>query len=223
MFGTLLASGAARLPITRPAIAAGILHLLVVIAAARLTASASSAPPVVRRDTIALQLANPTDPTSSAGGSLPPTPLAPPPPPLTEASPVPRIDLASPYRAFDWSGLMRVEPPAGTIGVGPTADSARVRFSTEEVDQLPELRGTMKPLYPGRLKHAGISGSVQVEYVILPNGRADSASLLVIDSTEPEFTTSVIKALLGASFKPARRQGRPVAVLVQQTIRFQNR
>jgi protein TonB len=140
-----------------------------------------------------------------------------------EASPVPRIDLASPYRAADWSGLMRVESPDGTVGVGPMADSARVRFATAEVDQLPELRGSMNPLYPERLKRAGVSGSVQVEYVILPNGRADSASVRVIDSTEPEFTTSVIRAVLSASFKPARRQGRPVPVLVQQTIRFQNR
>ena len=66
-------------------------------------------------------------------------------------------------------------------------------------------------------------GFVRLAYLILPSGRADSASVRVIASTEPAFTTSVIRALLSASFKPARRRGRPVAVLVQQTIRFQNR
>jgi hypothetical protein len=45
----------------------------------------------------------------------------------------------------------------------------------------------------------------------------------VIATTDPAFAMSSIEAVLGASFKPALRAGRPVAVLVRQTIRFQDR
>jgi protein TonB len=224
MFGTLLASNTARLPVTRPAFAAGLLHLLIVIVAVRLTASTPPASPSTPRDTIALELALPRDPTLSDGSNRPSASLLPAPLPLvTEPSPPPRLELASPYGAADWRGLTGVEATGRTTDPGRAGDSSGPRFSTAEVDQLPELRGSLNPSYPETLRRAGISGSVQLEYVILPSGRPDSASVRVIASTEPAFTTSVIRAVLSASFKPARRQGRPVAVLVQQTIRFQNR
>jgi len=131
--------------------------------------------------------------------------------------------LASPFGTADWRGLVRVDTGGQSTELVHTADPVGPRFSTSEVDELPELLGVLSPEYPERLRRAGVSGWVRVVYVILPSGLADSASLRVIASTEPGFTTSVIKALLSASFKPARRRGRPVAVLVQQTIRFQNR
>jgi periplasmic protein TonB len=223
MFGTLLASNSARLPLTRPAFAAGLLHLIIVLGAVRLTASATPTSLSPPRDTIALHIDAPSYPTPSRQNDSPSTPLAPAPLPLAGASPIPRLDLASPYNAADWLPFVHVESGGRETDAVRVSDSSELRFSTADVDQLPELRGTLNPSYPERLRRAGISGSVQVEYVILPSGRPDPASLLVIASTEPEFTTSVIRALLGASFKPARRQGRPVAVLVQQTIRFQNR
>src|SRR3954454_20524558 len=223
MFGTLLASGAPRQPITRPAIIAGILHLVLVIGAVRLTAAAPSAAPVVRRDTIAFQLAPPRDPTPSGDGSAPPAPLAPAPLPLMEPSPAPRLELASPYGAADWDGLIRSAGAGLPADRGAPTDTLGLRFSTAPVDQPPELQGTLNPLYPERLRRAGISGSVQLEYVILPSGRVDSASIRVIANTEPAFAASVISAVHSASFKPARYRGMPVAVLVRQTIRFQNR
>jgi periplasmic protein TonB len=223
MFGTLLASNTARLPVTRPAFAAGLLHLIIVIGAIRLTASAPPAAPAAARDTIALQLAPPRDPALTAGGNPQSAPLAPAPVPLTSAPPIPRLDLASPYKDADWHRFVRVESAGRETGAVRPFDSSELRFSTADVDQLPELQGTLSPSYPEKLRRAGISGSVQLEYVILPNGRPDSVSLRVIASTEPAFTSSVIRAVLSASFKPARRRGRPVAMLVQQTIRFQNR
>jgi TonB family protein len=224
MFGTLLASNTAGLPVTRPAFAAGLLHLLIVIVAVRLTASTPPVLPSTPRDTIALELALPPAPTPSDGSNRPSAPLVPAPlPPVAEPSPPPRLELASPYRAADWRGLTGVDAASQALEAVRPGDSAGPRFSTADVDQLPELRGPLNPSYPGRLRRAGISGSVQLQYRVLPSGRADSASVLVIASTEPGFTTSVISAVLSARFRPARRQGRPVAVLVQQTFRFQNR
>src|SRR3954463_16138174 len=104
MFGTLLASGAPRQPITRPAMAAGILHVIVVIGALRLTAATPLAHPVAPRDTIPFQLALPHDPIPSRADN-PPSPLAPAPLPLMELSPPPPIQLAAPYGQTDWEGL----------------------------------------------------------------------------------------------------------------------
>jgi periplasmic protein TonB len=222
MFGTLLASGAPRQPMTRPAMAAGILHVIVVIGALRLTAATPSPHPVAPRDTIPFQLALPQDPIPSRADNAP-SPLAPAPLPPMEPSPPPPVQLASPYGLTDWEGLLRSNDVAPSPGLPSHSDSVAPRFSTAEVDELPRLSGTLIPLYPEGLRRAGISGSVQLAYVILPSGLVDSTSFRVIASTEPAFTISVISALRGASFKPARHRGRPVAVLVQQTVRFQNR
>jgi protein TonB len=222
MFGTLLASGAARQPIGRPAIAAGILHLIILMGAVRLTATASPASPVVVRDTIPFQLALPRNPIPSSRAHPAPVPFAPAPLPQMRSTVLPRIELALPYQAADWAGL--VGNAAGRPAAPEVpADSVGFRFSTGEVDELPELRSPLNPPYPEHLRRAGINGSVHLEYVILASGRVDSASVRVIASTEPAFTIAVIGVVLSASFKPARRRGLPVAVLVQQTIRFQNR
>jgi TonB family protein len=222
VFRTLLASRAPRQPMTQPAIVAGILHLIVVVGALRLTAATPSAHSVAPRNTIPFQLALPRDPSPSVDGP-PRAPVAPAPLPLMEPSPPLRLDLASPYSPADWNGLTRASIAGQPTRLPALPDSAASPLSSAEVDEFPELRGTLNPLYPERLSRAGVAGSVRVEYVVLLSGRVDSASVRVIASTEPAFTTSVISALLSASFKPARRRGRPVAVLVQQTIRFQNR
>jgi protein TonB len=223
MFGTLLASGAPRQPITRPAVIAGLLHLIIVVGAVRLTASVYPASRPAPRDTIPFQLDLPHEPTRSDWENRPGAPLEPAPQPLGEPPLPPPLELASPFDTPDWRGLVRVDTGGQSTELMHAADPIGPRFSTSEVDELPELLGALSPPYPEQLRRAGVNGLVRVEYVILPSGRADSASVRVIASTEPAFTTSVISALLSASFKPARRRGRPVAVLVQQTVRFQNR
>ena len=72
----------------------------------------------------------------------------------------------------------------------------------------------------GGLERAGVSGVVQVEYVVGSDGRVDPQSVRVLASTHPAFLLAALEALRDARFKPARRGGRSIAVLVQQTIRF---
>ena len=96
-------------------------------------------------------------------------------------------------------------------------------LSLGEVAQLPELRSPLRPTYPEPLRRAGITGEVKLEYVIDQTGRADTGSVRVMATTDSAFTVSSIEAVLGAGFRPALRAGRPVAVLVRQTIRFQKR
>ena len=90
------------------------------------------------------------------------------------------------------------------------------------MDELPQLLKDLHPEYPDVLRRAGISGAVQVEYVVGKNGRIDSHSLQVLTTDHDQFTASVVQALRGARFKAARRAGQSVAVLVRQTIRFRS-
>src|SRR3954464_2970504 len=97
MFGTLLASGAPRQPITRPAVIAGLLHLIIVIGAVRLTASVHPASKPAPRDTIPFQLDLSRDPTRSDRDNQPGAPLQPPPERLGEPPLPPPLELASPF------------------------------------------------------------------------------------------------------------------------------
>jgi hypothetical protein len=44
----------------------------------------------------------------------------------------------------------------------------------------------------------------------------------VLTTDHAQFTRSVLQALHGARFRPARRNGEAVAVLVRQTVRFRS-
>jgi TonB family protein len=126
----------------------------------------------------------------------------------------------------DATGLMgRPLHIAALVGAAPAAvfPSNDRALLLVEVDELPEIRGRLRPSYPETLRRAGITGEVKLEYVIDQTGRADTGSVRVMATTDPAFAVSSIEAVLDASFKPALRAGRPVAVLVHQTIRFQDR
>jgi periplasmic protein TonB len=89
-----------------------------------------------------------------------------------------------------------------------------------EVDELPQLQGELVPRYPAALQRTGVSGVVELEYVISLAGHVDPRSIRVLESTHPAFSAAAADAVGHARFRPARRNGRPVAVRVRQTIRF---
>jgi len=96
-------------------------------------------------------------------------------------------------------------------------------FGAVEVDELPELMAEFRPRYPDGLRRAGVSGLVQLQYVVGSDGRVAERSVRVLTSSHPAFLLAALLALRDSHFKPARRGGRPAAVLVQQTIRFRYR
>jgi periplasmic protein TonB len=223
MFRTLLASNAAPVPAARPVLAAGLLHVLIIVAAVRLTAS----PPLVSlpppRDTMRLQIYRLNDPEPLRDQRADPSP---PPPPeiriVPELPAMPKIDVPSSPTQPAPGHQVRPElgpRPSSNITSLPAIEPV---FEPADGDDFPRVE-SLRPDYPKGLQRAGISGDVVVEYIVLPTGRADSASVRVIASTDPAFTMSVIKSVLSASFKPAHRSGRTVPVLVRQTIRFRNR
>ena len=83
-----------------------------------------------------------------------------------------------------------------------------------EVIQQPSLR------YPPALAQAGITGRVELEYVVDTLGRAEPGSLHALTSTRPEFEAAARAAVLGSRYRPARLHGHAVRQLVRQILSF---
>jgi protein TonB len=227
MLDTLLSSPTIGAPWTRPVIAALLLHVVVIVVAVGSTASPSPGTRPVARDTIRLEMiqVKPSRPENAeASRSRPDLPIpAPPPVPDIQLN-APEFQLPSFSFSSPGSSESRRTSPHRDIRKPPVSlDSVPSVFSTNEVDQLPELAVELHPRYPEALQRAGMSGLVQVEYVVGSDGRVDERSLRVLASTHPAFLLTALEALGYARFRPARRGGQPVAVLVQQIIRFRSR
>jgi TonB family protein len=78
---------------------------------------------------------------------------------------------------------------------------------TDDVDRPPLLIIPIAPAYPAALRAAGVAGSTLVEYVVGVDGRVDTSSLHVIQTTHPDFVAPVRAALATARFTPAQRAG----------------
>ncbi len=230
MFDTLLASNAGSAAWTRPAGAAIILHAAVILQAVTGTATSSAVSPPPVRDTIRLELGQPAaskHERSGRSGPLTQQPI-PVPPDLGDIPPAwPPLELhPSPFGARDWSALSQL------LVEGEPGDSSHATIQpcsmtcvidTEPGRGLPELAEDLRPRYPEMLRQAGVSGEVELEYVVLESGRVDSASVRVLASTHPAFSEAAREALQRARFKPAHRGSRPVPVTVRQTIHFVSR
>jgi TonB family protein len=228
MFETLLASNVARRPQVRSGLAALFLHLAIVIGAisARATSPAAFKPAV--RDTIRLDLSRARileprhsthTPPSTGAPEIARPPVAPDVPPRIPALEPPRFTVAP----MNLAALSKIPPAPGSDrspgGPGPE----RAVLTATKVDVLPQLTGHLHPRYPEALRRTAVSGEVQLEYVIQNSGRVDSSSVQVLTSSHPAFSEAAREALWKARFTPARRAGRPVAMLVRQTIRFVTR
>jgi TonB family protein len=74
--------------------------------------------------------------------------------------------------------------------------------------------------YPRTLAHAGISGRVELEYVVDTSGRAERGSVRALVSTRPEFEAAARATVLASRFRPARLRGHVVRQVVRQTLSF---
>lgn len=128
---------------------------------------------------------------------------------------IPPINLQERFDPKDYTGT-GVEGGIGT-GIVPAGDQV---FMESVVEERPELL-TRPPLqYPDLLRQAGVQGRVLVQAIIDTSGRAEPASVKVIQSPNPGFDQSAKQMVLKALFRPARVHGRAVRVLVNLPIDF---
>lgn len=79
------------------------------------------------------------------------------------------------------------------------------------------------PAYPPDLLSQNVEGSVNTEYIVDTSGYADTASLVIVRSTHPEFTQAVREALPYMHFRPAKVGNQKVRQLVEQQFTFKIR
>lgn len=77
---------------------------------------------------------------------------------------------------------------------------------------------TVKPNYPRELREAGVSGVVMVKCMIDEQGNV--AETTVLKSSNEKFDPPAVEALKKWKFKPARQDGKPVAIHVTIPIKF---
>jgi periplasmic protein TonB len=93
-------------------------------------------------------------------------------------------------------------------------------FSDAIVEEKPLVLSGSPPAYPELLKRAGIQGRVVVQAVIDTLGRAEAASVKILQSSHPGFDQSAMNYVLKAVLRPARVHGRAVRVLINIPIEY---
>ena len=223
MFEALPASVMAPAPRARVLASALLFHAVVIAAAITSTASSGVSAPHVARDTIRVDLAIIPQRPNSAEPPMPELLLPSAPSVPSISPPAPKVELPQLSVPGPVTPATSAAAPSADSGTSPgTRDLSSSLFRPSEVDELPQLLTDLRPEYPDVLRRAGVSGAVEVEYVVGKDGRVDSRSLQVLTTDHDRFTASVVQALRGARFRAARRAGQAVAVLVRQTIRFRS-
>lgn len=114
--------------------------------------------------------------------------------------------------------LMAAVPAAAQIA---PSDTSRI-YELTEVEVLPRPRNlpvfteSLMKGYPPHLRAAGVGGTVQVEFIVGPDGWP--VNVRVLSSPDTSFNIPSIRAVLLLQFTPARVQERPVFVRVEQPI-----
>ncbi len=151
-------------------------------------------------------------------------PLSPPSPPLDMATPdMPNleIDMKS-LSAASVPIPVNVHPTLGTTPqmAQPAPNTAENRpYGIGEVDSKPGILGQALPPYPRRARRRGIEGWVKVRFLITADGRVRDLKVLK-ESPKGVFLKSVLNTVPRWRFRPAKKNGQPVEVLVEQTINF---
>ncbi len=107
--------------------------------------------------------------------------------------------------------------------IGPeTPGAIDVVYAFDDVLDRPVARSaeSAAPRYPAGLLEAGVEGQVTGEFTVDTLGLVEVESLVVIESTHPEFTAALRDALPRMRFIPAEHRGRRVKQRVAQPFLF---
>jgi TonB family protein len=102
---------------------------------------------------------------------------------------------------------------------GATASGAYWDFQVAPSAQW--ITGTGTPVYPPFLKNAGVQGTVLASFVVDTTGRAETATLRILRSSNDAFSDAIRAALPNMRFTPAQAGGRKVKQIIQQEFSFQ--
>ena len=97
----------------------------------------------------------------------------------------------------------------------------QVLFETAAGDSVPGfISANAPPVYPTQLRAANFQGMVQAKFVVRADGTADMSTFLVSRSDHEAFTNAVRTAVAQWRFRPATKNGKPVAAMIQMPFMF---
>lgn len=238
MFATLLESRQQRRRQYRYTIMSVTAHAAIIVAGL-IAATASAATRPDRDATVPtityVDIPKPAQASSSPvvrsvpdAGSIPVAPVLDVPaiviPDFPDASRLPSID--PPARSGLWDHVDHGRPSASTGG-GESGITRGVggapggpALDAHQVERTAMLRTRIAPRYPPTLRAAGIEGRVIIRFVVDTSGRAEEASIRILDSSHPQFTDAARAALGRMRFDPARVGGDKVRQLVDLPFTF---
>jgi len=215
-------------------------HVALIFAAVKATQGAAEAirDPV---DTQMVYMMKPPEPTPPAAPASPPPSEAvvatnPPPKgfktisaPIDIPKEIPPIDFnQKPFDPKDFTGegveggsaygVVGGTGPVDVAGLGGRGSGGV--YAMSDLDDPVQPIKIPDPRYPSALKSAGITGRVELQYIVDTTGHAEPNSFKVLTKTHEAFVAPAEEAILKGLFKPAKFRGRPVRQLVQQAVSF---
>ena len=97
---------------------------------------------------------------------------------------------------------------------------AETVYSQSELDTPPKLSSQemtarlLAKSYPPALKSAGVTGTVQVQFVVDEAGKVEPNSVKVLSSTVPALADAAVAVVGEIKFKPGVLKGQPVKTAV---------
>ncbi|HEX6732303.1 MAG TPA: energy transducer TonB [Pyrinomonadaceae bacterium] len=88
-------------------------------------------------------------------------------------------------------------------------ESKVVTFSAKEVDSKAQITAKPEPRYTEEARRAGVRGIVILKLLLLPDGKIDRVK--VVKRLPYGLTENAIRVACEVKFKPAIKEGRPVA------------
>lgn len=114
--------------------------------------------------------------------------------------------------ALDMQRTFEVQKPADI--------NANFVFEVDEVDEIPVwVYGPVVPRLPEHLRRT--VADVLVLFVVTEKGKTEN--IFVLDSPDPDFAQPTIDMIRKWTFRPARKDGKPVRVWAQQLLTYRPR
>jgi len=182
--------------------------------------------PAKTEDTIQIEMPTlPPEPPEKKTDDLPPdedvVPVAFAPPSLVDiptvvpdATFVQQIAPPPPPGMTQAKGIVTI-PPIPPSGFGRGLGQI---FDISQLDQIPVARLQQQPIYPFEMRREGVSGEVNVGFIVDING--DVRDAYVINSTRREFEAPAVQAVSKWKFRPGRKGGRAVNTRMSVPIVF---
>ncbi len=122
---------------------------------------------------------------------------------------------------IDDLSVSALDPDSGAGETTPADEFQTQTYFEFQVDRpATMLQGTPMPGYPRRLERSGVSGEVQIQFVVRSTGKVDMDTFKVLKSTHELFTEAVRNWIGGVTFNPAMIGGTAISQLVQTSLQF---